>query len=291
MREQISVARKAAFGVGTGRSGTHFMARLLGQHHEITSYHERNPLLESYYRFCQWHNLPVDRRGFLDEIGNDIAAAIADRKIFFEASAYLSLSIADLYQEFDARFIFLVRHPLDVVNSLWSKGLYEKSYAVDDPNLVPGYQPHAEFHHYFSRISPKGEEFIQWNARSRIGKVAWFWRIINEQILEAFDELPSKHVWCGRLEDFDYLAYVNMVEFLGTSTEMNERDFNRIVNSRPGKRPRSISLSQWDEKEAEEFETEVADMASRLGYEYRVSNLREKQKRITGSSPFVDNRL
>jgi hypothetical protein len=90
----------------------------------------------------------------------------------FETSAYLSLSLLDLYERFGAKFIVLIRHPAQVVNSFWAKGWYTEPYVQADAHQALGYQSQLKDHHFFARIAPRGAEFTHWNQMTRMGKLA-----------------------------------------------------------------------------------------------------------------------
>ena len=113
--------------------------------------------------------------------------------ISFEASSYPSLSINELYPQFDAKFILLIRQPDLVVNSYWTKGWYAHKYVQADPDEALGYQQHPQDHHTLSRIAPSGRKFRTWNQMSRMGKIGWFWNAINLAVVEQFASLPETH--------------------------------------------------------------------------------------------------
>ena len=85
--------REPVFAVGTGRCGTHLLAELFACEPGVHACHESDPFHESFHRYCQWNGLPVDDLGFLDSKRKEIESAGLSGRVFFEASAYLSLSV------------------------------------------------------------------------------------------------------------------------------------------------------------------------------------------------------
>ena len=169
---------RIGFAIGTGRCGTKFIAQIVDRESNVSSVHERNPLNETFHRYCKWYGLTVDNEGFLQEKEREIQQDFQENFYSFEASAHLSLSIQELYDRFEAKFLLLVRSPEKVVNSYLRKGWYEKPAVRVNPNLAPGYQECEAFHHFLGRIVPSGEKFEQWNQMSRVGKLAWFWNAL-----------------------------------------------------------------------------------------------------------------
>jgi hypothetical protein len=261
---------RVTFAVGTGRCGTQFLQRVLATEPEVAASHERNSFNESFHRYCKWYRLPVDDEGFLHEKEKEIRRDLAQRRFSFEASAYLSLSIKELYERFGAKFILLVRRPDRVVNSTWVKGFYAEPYVQADPQKALGYQPQEHIRHFFSRIAPMGAEFVTWNKMTRIGKIAWFWNAINLAVVEQFAALPSTQWRVVKLEELSYAAYLELAKFMGFESRIAKEDYQRIADDRPNTLPQSYRTTDWSNAEISEFEAQVRPAAERLGYPYQV---------------------
>jgi hypothetical protein len=270
---ETTLEGRVAFAVGTGRCGTHFVAEMLSAEPGVASWHERDPLCDTFQRYCKWYRLPVDDEGFLRHKETGIRADLAASRLSFEASGYLSLSVRDLYARFGARTVLMVRRPDEVVNSYLGKGWYEAPYVVGDPAKALGFQPGKLPHHFFSRIAPRGEELLRWNGLTRVGKIAWFWNALNLAVLDEMEALPESHRRVQKLEETDYVGYRDLARFLGVETALDEAGFRRIADPRPGKRPRVRSVADWTDREREEFESLVEPAAERLGYPWRVRDL------------------
>ena len=66
--EPISENKNIGFAVGTGRCETTFFHEAVSREPEVASSHCRQPLLETFHRYCRWNNLPVDDEGFLQGV-------------------------------------------------------------------------------------------------------------------------------------------------------------------------------------------------------------------------------
>ena len=192
---------KVAFAVGTGRCGTKFISEVIGREKSIASTHERNPLNETFHRYCKWYELPVDDEGFLYTKHKEISRDLKRKSLSFESSAYLSYSIHELYQRFNAKFILLIRSPDRVVNSYLRKGWYKNPVVLSDPHLAPGYQKCTRFHHFLARTLPKKSNIEHWNSMSRVGKLAWYWNQLNKDVLQQFQGIPDSHWRVIKLEE------------------------------------------------------------------------------------------
>jgi hypothetical protein len=268
------------FVLGTGRSGTHFLARLLEREPAVAAHHERHPLADSFHRYCVWNRLPVDHAGFVATKASGVAADRAQGKLSFEASPYLALSAPVLRAAFGARVVLLVRRPDRVVNSFLAKGWYVAEPARDDPRLALGYQAAGTRpHHPFSRLAALGDEGERWSRLSRVGKLAYYWRRLNEATLRDLAPLPEDAARVQILERFDWDAYGELARFIGFRPTLSREGFARLVSEKPGARGPTPSVHDWSESEAREFEAEAGPLAERLGYAWRVSELRAEPER------------
>ncbi len=280
-----------AFALGTGRCGTHFAFRLLAQEAAVAAHHERDPLVDSFHRYCRWNRLAVDDAAFLATKRAGIDADRANGRISFEASAFLSLSAPVLHAAFDARFLLLVRRPDGVVNSYLEKGWYAQPLARRDARLPAGYgAPAQRPHHPFSRLAAFGDEGERWARLTRVGKLAYYWRQLNEAVLRDFSQLPVEAARMQPLERFDWNAYGELAHFFAFRPTLSRATFARIAAEKPGTRGKAPSVQDWSATEAAEFEAEAAPLAERLGYEWRASVLRSEPRRVR-PAPSLATRL
>jgi hypothetical protein len=266
---------KVAFAIGTGRCGTHFLSQILAYEPDIAAAHERNRLNETFQRYCQWYNLPVDHGGFLHTKEQEIRADLRHKSFSFEASAYLSCSVLELYERFGARFILMVRRPEAVVNSYWGKGWYETDPVYTDANKALGFNWYQESHphHPFARLAPVGPERDSWMQLSRVGKLAWYWNALNTAVIAQFAQIPATHWQIARLEDFSFASYQEIMQFLGWPSTLSPDKFQQIAQKRPGKREQKYTIHQWSAEAQKEFEEQVKPMALRFNYPFRYAEL------------------
>lgn len=264
---------RVAFAIGTGRCGTHFIAKVFEHEPAVAATHERYPMAETLERYLVWYELPIDREGFLEQMRRGIDDDLAAHDVSFEASAYLSLSVQALHERFGARFILMVRRPDRVVSSLWGKGWYERPFIQGNPSLALGYQDGLRPHHTFSRIAPRGAEFERWRRMTRIGRLGWFWAALNRAVLAQFGQLPDAAWRLVRLEDLDHGGYLELARFIGIEPTLGRADYDALVRAKPGGRPRSYRVSDWTEQECSEFEAEVGPLAEQLDYAYDTEGL------------------
>ena len=258
---------RSAFAVGTGRCGTKFVAELMEHENAVSSIHERNPLNETFHRYHKWYNLPVDHEGFLHVKEAEIIADLNRADFSFESSAFVSLSIQELHERFQSKFLLLVRSPDKVVNSYVRKGYYLNKTVRANPDLALGYQDCAEFHHFLGRVVPTGEDFSQWNELTRVGKIAWFWNAINEAVLLQFEDIPQTHKMIVKLEDLDFRQYQEITRFVGFNSELKQELFESVVQKKPNALSGVPSKDDWTSQEYDQFCEKVAPMANKFGYE------------------------
>jgi len=222
----------------------------------------------------------------------EIQADLKHYDFSIESSAHLSLSIQELYERFNAKFILLVRRPDQVVNSYRYKGWYSNRIVRGDHRLPPSYQESREPHHFLGRIFPSGETFDRWQNLTQTGKLSWYWSALNNRVMEQFAAIPQEHWRIQKLEDLSYSSYLEIAQFIGFSSNISETDYRQIAERRPnaknsksvqrqsakssGKASSSLfTVNTWNDAETAEFESEVAAVAKKIRYPYRIADLRQ----------------
>ncbi|MBW2172856.1 MAG: hypothetical protein JRF69_12970 [Deltaproteobacteria bacterium] len=229
---------------------------------------------DAFQRYVKHNNLPVDNSGFIETKRNGILSDLKSHQFSFEASAYLSLSVTEVYEHFKSKFILLVRRPDEVVNSYITKRWYEHELVRQNDHLAPHFQPGLLLpHHSFSRIVPVGDEAKPWNEYTRIGKLSWFWTYLNRSVITQLQFIPKDDYRIVKLEDLDYQSYRDICAFIGFESVVPEAQFHEIAQAKPNFKPRKKELSEWTDREKMEFENEVKDLAIELAYEWKVDSL------------------
>ncbi|MEO1052790.1 MAG: hypothetical protein AAFX87_19300 [Bacteroidota bacterium] len=244
---------------GTGRSGTHFFAKLFEPCPEVSSYHlddVGDSIGDSFEIFRQWHRLPISNDGFLNSRGYLIQESQIDKRRFVESNPLIALSMLDLRNRFGGKFIVTVRNPRNVVESHFNKGWYKKIPSSNELDF--GYQYfHDRPNHYFSRLLPKvSPDREDWLTMSRLGKIAWMWRITYQRIFDQLAKFPKEEYKVVYLDSFDYSAHVELFSYLEIGTMLSEDQFDDLLEKRPGKS--SYSAIPWDENSRKAFNTEIS---------------------------------
>lgn len=281
---------KVGFCVGTGRCGTTFFARVVGHEPHVAANHERQRLAATFHMFCKWHGIGVDGEGFLLAKEEAIRDDLTSSEFSLESSALLSHSLAELHQRFDARFLLLIRNPVETVASFAARGWFVETPTRSDVNLPPSYQGREgeKARHFLGRIIPNGTEFDRWMGLTPIGRIAWFWKARNLAILHQFSQLSPSRCRIQRLEEFDFDRYREASQFFGWQSLIDASTYHRLADSRLNSGPNPpCRVADWTPTEIAEFEAEVAPLASALGYQYRVAALLDTPAKgvMTGDAP------
>ncbi len=275
------------FAVGTGRCGTKFLAQALERDPEIASHHERHPFSDTFHRYCRWYGVDVDEAGFIAAKRRGIEGDLSTHRFSFEASGFLSLSLASLHRAFDARFVIMVRRPDRVVASYLRKGWYENEPILDDPSQPPSMQRVALPHHFLGRTMPRGDEFERWRKLTRVGKIAWYWSRLNRELLAQAAELPDEATRLQKLENLNYESFCDLRAFLGAPANVTADTFAEVRRKRPNASYGMRTVYDWNEDERREFESETRGMAERLGYTWSVEKLTQSPPPVM-SPPLYD---
>ncbi len=221
---------KSFFITGSGQCGETFFYNLFKKNKIIDAFDETRPTINSYYKFIKYNKINIDEGPFFKFIEEDLKRTRKKGKMRLETSSYLSLHLDEIYRKFGSKFIILLRNPYDVSLSLVQKGWYKKKYLLKDKKKIIGYQgvstnPHNK-HHNFSRISPKGNYFTQWNKLSPILKAKWYWDEIYNEIFKKLKKIPKKNYKVIKIEEFDYENYILLSKWMGIKPDINKFIFN-----------------------------------------------------------------
>ncbi|HNP17778.1 MAG TPA: sulfotransferase domain-containing protein [Fulvivirga sp.] len=244
------------FCVGMGRSGTHFMAELLGFSNDVASYHLDeigNPVGDSYYQYAKWYGINVDPTPMFTpriHLGNQ---AMVQKKVYCEANPYLSLHVPELLNKFKSQVIVLFRDPKKVVESHYNKGWYHHYNPQFDSSKyeVPGFEYSLEkAHYFFGRFFPKDPQgFEVWSKYTTVGKIAWMWSTIYTELLKVLKN--NDNCKLVEIQKFNYTSYSQLTSYLAVD-KISEKGFLKILNNKPGKGTYT-KRPEWNKKEQEEF--------------------------------------
>lgn len=174
---------RCLFVLSTGRTGTTTLARLLDTSPELESYHEPVPSLAHVsllaHRAGDDQLTEPDRWDAIVDAGRAeyVARAANAGRIYAETNnrlAYLAPSLSRFFPA--SKFVFLHRHPYDVIRSGRSRGWYEGN-AWD-----------------WCRIRPLSGDpyFDEWEGMHPTQRIAWLWRTTNEFVQESLNHLSPE---------------------------------------------------------------------------------------------------
>jgi hypothetical protein len=202
--------------------------------------------------YGKWYGLPLDAKSLV-VFRQRLVLGCKPPEVYVESNCYLSLFTHELHEAFDPHFVFLMREPADVVNSLFVKGWYE------DPVFAP---PSFDYNvvranHAFGRLMPSiPEEFERWKQLTRVGRIAWFYNALNLRIIDDLRAIP-RHRWALLgVDRCDHTSFSNLLEQLGDTPAISEADFEAVTRARPGRARRHRTKSDWTTRELAEFEAE-----------------------------------
>ena len=267
------------FVVGSGRSGTRMIAKLLAGHAGIEAHHEY--LCTHIQRpACLYHMGLIDReavkREFMTCHGAGILYSQAD--YFVDSSNKLSWLIEPIMELFpNARFIHLVRDGRKVTSSFLHK-LTSECYddastqalaaCLDKPDSLP---PPPE-KKYWWNIPRPGQPFHEAFAGfDQFQRMVYHWVESNRVILDAFAALPDDQKLFVKLEDLttDKAVLTRFLAMFGI--DYDDAFFDLLQKPQGVFFPMDFALTA---KQSAQFREIAWDMMERLQYadkeEYRV---------------------
>lgn len=254
------------FCTGMGRSGTHFLSRLIGLDKRVASYHLDeigNPIADSFYQFAKWYNIDIDLSPLLKSRKYLASEATKKDKIYFESNPYLNLHVGDLLQYLPAKILVLYRDPKKVVESHYNKGWYKEGYTSNDmTHKVPGFDySYEKANHFFGRFQPNEPNSLkEWEQCTQIGKIAWMWAAVYTHILKEIKQTDNLRII--KVEDISYKQYIALCNYL-TIEAADEITFQKLVVDKPGKAIYR-EKPEWNPIEINEFHGQVDSVFDKL---------------------------
>jgi hypothetical protein len=240
--------RTVFFALGMGRSGTNFLARLLGDCPEAAVFHE--PIVEDLEAFVEAFKSTDAARRYLDAFRvRRMYDLVKDREIrvYGEVNSALRYHAPALKAAFpDAKLMHLVRDGRDVVRSVMSRHHY-----------MPGTSGHLAL-----EPLPSDHLYTRWPDLSRFEKVCWLWADANRRLSQDLG-------WVVKFEEliggYDYFREnVNKPFDLEISP-----DRWRLETNKPRNITKAFSFppwTQWDRKMIARFDDICGGEMARLGY-------------------------
>lgn len=268
------------FILGSGRSGTLQMVRLLEQIEGIESHHEY--LFENILKPAVLHRMGIvseeDIKSLL-KLTHSPAVYYSKNQIWVDSSNALPWIIKPLYEIFpNARFIHLLRDGRKVVSSFYHK-FTDDMYADECVDILnkwlakPGLfmEPSPE-KKYWRPIPMAGEKYFrEFNGFSRFERLCYYWRDCNLQIKHALQIVPEAQKLTLHLEEVvsDQSSLAKFLHMFGV--EFDEK-YLKIL-----KRPVNVAVPKnylLTDQEADAFNMIANDAMNIFGYadkkEYNV---------------------
>jgi hypothetical protein len=179
---------RCLFVLSTGRTGTATLAKLLALAPQVRAFHEPRPelLAERKAAFAGvWSDF--ERFWKIFSRARCLRLALARRRaVYAETSARMTF-FAPVIAEYmpNARFLYVYRHPGDVVRSGMGRGWYD-SHPLDAVRIEP------------TKDDPA---YAKWRSWGRFAKICWYWDAYNRFALRFLDCVDRGRVLLSSSED------------------------------------------------------------------------------------------
>jgi hypothetical protein len=247
---------KLLLSFGAGRSGQNWFSKIFNSHLNWVGSSERYSDYESFYRYTTYYGLPIDKNNFFKLLILSAKRDMATHGNSFIASPYLSFGVNEITNNLKPDAIFFnIRNSIKTIESLHKKGWYldiEKYLEIKSPMIDITTNQYRSF----SRILPKNDYLNEWKNLSRIGKITWYWCIINKSILEDFNKINHTKKYYVKLEDINqnYELYEHLSNSFNFRKKLKKKNFLNIINKAPNKGSEDkYFYKYWNEKEKKEY--------------------------------------
>lgn len=246
----------ALFVLSTGRTGTETLARLLDLHHSIDAYHEPHPqlLVERKQARLEVYVQPEKyRRIFSESRSTPIWKSGRRGKLYAETSARLTFFAPIISQLMpNAKFVYMHRHPGDVVRSGMRRGWYV-DHPADYARIEPG---------------PQEEAYHCWRSWGAFEKICWYWDAYNRFALDFLDSMSADRVFimpCQMLYQGTDIGL--LFDFIGLDKPDDEK-IGEILSHRYNSQLESEfpKFGDWDSEMKQTLYMIAGDTMRRLGY-------------------------
>ncbi|GAB3099988.1 hypothetical protein G8770_03840 [Aestuariicella hydrocarbonica] len=192
------------FVLGTGRSGSTAFAKTLNGYGNITCQHEpKLPLVALSTQYAH-HEISAE------EAKNTLQKLYCDQRIYphhlhGESDQKYSNLVALLHEVLPkAKFIWLLRNPVDTINSTYSRGWFSQqdlfpTSAQEDERRLPFKPLYSQFRVHADKVGVMSRD--EWHRMSPFARNCWYWSYWNQLIEQQFTDLPEDQKLMLRLEN------------------------------------------------------------------------------------------
>ena len=188
---QKTYKNKLLISFGAGRSGQNWFSKIFNSHSNWVGSIERYADYEAFYRFITYYNLPIQKDNFFKLLELSSKRDMSLYTNSFISSPYLSFGVKEITNKLNPDTIFFnIRNSIKTIESLHKKGWYlhfDKDLKINGPMIDISLDQYRSF----SRIIPNDEYINEWKTLSRIGKITWYWCVINRSIYDDFNKINN----------------------------------------------------------------------------------------------------
>ncbi|MET0012484.1 MAG: sulfotransferase [Sedimenticola sp.] len=240
------------FVLGTGRSGSTTISDVLSKHENIICKHE--PKLELVKISTDYAHGIID----YEQAKNAIHQLYCDTKcypnvIYGESDQKLS-NLVDVIHEVlpQAKFVWLIRNPIDTINSMLSRGWFSNNELFTGIGIDPALDP--LYRDIFSQYRIQADlaglmPSEEWREMSAFDRNCWYWNYWNSNIEQQLNLLPDNQIMFLKLEEFGQ-SIDKLLQFLGTD---NRSNIEVEVSNRAFDNYRLKTINEWTPEMKDSF--------------------------------------
>ncbi|OMP31797.1 sulfotransferase [Mangrovimonas sp. DI 80] len=207
------------FIVGTGRSGSETISKILSQHPNVTCRHEpKGRLIKLSTEYAQGSISKERVKQELVNLYSQVSVVTTD--FYGESDQKYSNLISILFEIFPkSKFIWLIREAKPTITSMYSRGWFcdrEYGYRIRKDKCIPALNTGRNY--TIGRLDGSKIEGVnltenEWKEMTPFERNCWYWSYWNSVIETQFQSLPNESKLFIRLEDINDKINV-ILEFL-----------------------------------------------------------------------------
>lgn len=232
------------FVVGTGRCGSTTIAKALTIDGELTCLHEpKLQLVRTSTKYAHGELPELDVKSELQQLFDGPSAL--PQGVYGESDQKLSNMIAILHQLFPAaKFLWLIRNPVDTVNSMHSRGWFSDNELFRSPGKEPNtdrrYRPvFGENRIHADKAGAMSH--AQWVEMSEFERNCWYWTYWNELIENQLNVLPAASWMKVKLEELSDVQK-DVISFVGADASKCKQ----VEKTNAARNYSLSSVEDWD---------------------------------------------
>ena len=209
-----------------GRGGAKWVMDILNSIDNVTAFGERNPKQESYFRYCNSHNVKIYNEQFLNLLKSEIISDWENGDISYVSSPYFSHGIKYLYENLKPKkLIILVPSAEKLMNSFKNKGWYKDGIKSDINQFFNTINKFDS--HFYGRIINLSVSKEKFNSLSQIGKISLFISTTLERIYNEISTIDKNKILIFRINEADqnYEYFKKFASKLGLELNIDKKKF------------------------------------------------------------------